>query len=1049
MKKAFKLTVCAIFLPALGWAAVRLPELNASAQTGKVDFVRDIQPIFQKSCYPCHGPKRAMGQLRFDEKSLAFKGGISGKVIIPGNSQGSRLVQRLLGLGGEAQMPMGGDPLPPEQIALIRAWIDQGAGWPGAEDAKEEAKPAEIAKHWAYVKPVRPEPPAVKNAAWVRNPIDNFVLARLEKEGLAPSPEAPKETLIRRLYLDLIGLPPSPAEVDAFLADKSNDAYERLVDRLLASPHYGERWARPWLDLARYADTNGYEKDLRRTIWKYRDWVINAFNKDMPFDQFTVEQIAGDMLPGATEEQKIASGFHRNAMTNQEGGVDQQEALFEAILDRVSTTATVWLGSTLACAQCHNHKYDPFTQKEFYQFYAFFANTDYRMEGDASVSEEKLIEPVLELPTAEQQARRREIETEIAGLKETLRTRTPELEAQQAVWENEVRSSYNDWTPLDPTRLLSTGGATLKTLSDTSVLVSGANPEKDTYVIEARTNLTGITGLRLEALPDARLPRGGPGRDPYGNFFLTGFHAEIRAADGSAKAETLVFSDVVADDAAKGAKNLIEQKKELSDYKPSGWAIDASKEETRLARQLVFVPEKPFGFGKETLIRIVLKHESLDGGQGIGRFRLSVTTAKEPKKIVEISAKLRPVLETPADSRQEKQKRQLADFYLTIAPALKEARSRLEALQKSLKDLGIVSTLVMRERPSFERPATPLRIRGSFTNPGDKVYAGVPAVLHPLPESQLPNRLGLARWLVDENNPLVARVTVNRFWEQLFGRGIVETSEDFGAQGTPPTHPELLDWLATEFMRQKWSMKAIIRLTVTSATYRQSSKVTPELLERDPYNRLLARGSRFRMEAEMIRDVALAASGLLGRKIGGPSVFPYQPEGIWSLPYNDDKWVMSKGEDRYRRGIYTFWRRTAPYPAFLPFDAPSRETCTVRRVRTNTPLQALTTLNDPAFFEMAKGLATRILTEAPATTQGRIAYGFRLCAARSPKPAEAERLAALYQQQIEQFTKDTDAAKKLIDGVALSGAQASEAEFAAWSVVANVLLNLDETLTRE
>jgi hypothetical protein len=1009
----------------------------------KIDFAADIRPILEKSCFPCHSAKKAMGQLRLDDRRMALKGGSSGVAIRPGDSRNSLLLQRISGLGNQARMPLLGDPLDKTQIDLIGAWIDQGAVWNDDDtDAGRRTPDTAPAGHWAYRKPLRHTPPAVKNRAWIRNPIDHFILARLEKEGLQPSPEAAKETLLRRLYLDLTGLPPAPEEIDEFLTASDPKAYEKVVDRLLASPHYGERWARLWLDLARYADTNGYEKDNRRVMWKYRDWLIQALNRDLPFDRFTIEQIAGDMLPNATLDQKIATGFHRNTLLNQEGGVDPEEARWEVTVDRVNTTATVWLGTTLGCAQCHNHKYDPFTQKDFYRVFAFFDNAEYQIEGRPLEKWAK--EPTLYLPTPEQAAKRDELNQEITKLEETLKTITPELASQQSQWEGEVREAANHWTTLEPVEY-SAISATLKKLDDHSILATGEISPKDVYTITAKTNLTGITAIRLEALPDAKLPKGGPGRDAYGNFALNGFDVQLSPADDPDKKEPVVFVDAASDDGS--VKNLLRKDS-------SGWRIEATNDGERMARQAVFVPQTPVGSAGGTLLEIKLRHNNPAVKQTIGRFRLSVTTAGKPTAVANIAVKLRPILNLSMDQRSKEAKEKLSQYFLSIAPALAESRERFNRARKALADLNILTAEVMAEKPSYERPFTHLRNRGSFTSVGEKVYAGVPASLHPLPDNQMPNRLGLAYWLVDSENPLVARVTVNRFWEQFFGQGLVETSEDFGTQSQPPSHGELLDWLATEFMRgkwglNKWSMKAIQRLIVTSATYRQSSRVTPQLLARDPYNRLLARGARFRLEAEMIRDLALSASGLLSRKIGGASVFPLQPEGVWNTPYSSERWQVSSGEDRFRRGLYTFIRRTAPYPMFTTFDAPSREQCTVRRVRTNTPLQALTMLNDEAFFVAARALAGRMTKQGRGDIQTGIGYGFRLCTSRQPTARELARLMALFEQQHERFGKDAAAAKALLKDDSDSLPVKQRSEMAALTLVANVLLNLDETLTRE
>jgi hypothetical protein len=987
----------------------------------EVDFTKDVQPLLEKNCYACHSGTQPKGQLRLDVAAGIQKGGIGGPAVIAGKSSESRLIHRIEGKGGEQRMPLKGEPLKPAEIAIIASWIDRGAKLPAAPASSSVSV---IEKHWAYVPPVRPAVPAVKNKAAVSNPIDAFILAKLESRGLGFSTPASKETLIRRVSLDLIGLPPTPKEVSAFVNDSSPDAYEKLVDRLLASPHYGERWARHWLDLARYADTNGYEADHQRTMWKFRDWVINAYNRDMPFDQFTIEQIAGDMLPNATESQKIATGFHRNTLYNEEGGVDKDEAYFEVLVDRVGTTATVWLGSTLACAQCHNHKYDPFTHKDFYSMMAFFNNNSKEEEKYGATSV-KYREPVLDLATPDQEKTREQLKARIKQIEDKLKTHTPELEKEQALWEERSLEARKEWKTLLPSALRGEAGSKLNADKDGVIVATGDNPQRETYAIEAPAPKGQLTGLRIETLPDASLPRGGPGRDVYGNFIVTEVHLEI-VKDG--RATPVEFKRIVADDGrvqAKGTRQL--------------WTIDASKDETRLSRQLVLVPREPAAVPGGATVRVRLVQNSDFIGQNIGKFRLSVTGMADPTIVVKVRPKLRPVLETPAGQRSSEQAKELAEFFRTVAPSLEASRDELKERKNELDELGIVTALTMEERPGFERPSDHVRIRGAFASKGEKVYADVPASLGALPPSELPNRLGLARWLVSRQNPLTARVTINRLWEHYFGRGIVETTEDFGSQGERPVNPELLDWLAVEFMEKGWSQKAMHKLIVTSTAYRQTSKMTPALLEADPYNRLISRGPRFRLEAEMIRDTSLAASGLLSSKIGGPSVFPPQPPGVWDLPYNDAKWEESEGEDRYRRGIYTFIRRSALYPAMMNFDATSREFCTVRRIRTNTPLAALTTLNDVAFFEMAQALAKRMVTEGGDTDSSRITHGFRLVASRAPKPEEQDRLLTWFATERRYFDSHEEEAAQV----------GGSAELAPWTMMANVLLNLDETLTKE
>lgn len=981
-----------------------------SMPAARVDYARDVAPILRSSCYGCHSGAQPKGQLRLDVKSVAMR------VITPGGSEKSRLIARVEGRGGEARMPFNGTPLGPEQIATLKRWIDAGAEWPESLDARDQSP----AKHWAYVKPVKPAPPVVKHVELVRNPIDNFLLARLEQEGLSYSPEASKETLARRVSLDLIGLPPTPQELTAFVNDTRPDAYERLVDRLLASPHFGERWARPWLDLARYADSNGYEKDDRRSVWKYRDWLINALNRDMPFDEFTIEQIAGDMLPNATEDQRIATGFHRNTQFNEEGGVDKDESYFEVQVDRVATTATVWLGSTLGCAQCHNHKFDPFTQKDFYSMMAFFNNGEKKQisTGDTSTY---YIEPVLEMPTPEQKKQREAIEARIEALRNETTTLTPELKAQEAEWEKAVLNAEQAWRVITPAKLVGAAGSTLTAESDGRIFASGAAPRNENYVIEFALPGGSASGIRLEALPDARLPRGGPGRDAYGNFNITQIKVEV--PDGSGWAPVAV-QKLAAD---TGARSLETKRGQV-------WTVDASREDKRLARQLVVVFEQPL---RAPMVRLTIVQDSEFSCQSVGSFRLSATDASDPATIVSVSNSLRSLL--GKSGRSEEQDEKLRDYFLNITPSLQAARDALKKARDEKDKQEIISTLVMGERPSFDRPFDFIRIRGGFSAKADKVYANVPAVLPALPDSEMPNRLGLARWLASKDNPLTARVAVNRLWEQYFGHGIVETSEDFGTQGQRPSHPELLDWLATEFMDRGWSMKTIDRLIVTSTAYRQSSNVTPELFAKDQYNRLIARGPRFRMAAEMVRDTILDESGLLSAKIGGPSVFPPQPPGIWDMPYNDDVYQVSQGEDRYRRGIYTFARRSAPYPTQINFDAPSREVCTVRRTRTNTPLQALNLLNDEAFWEAAHAMAARLAKEGGSDARSRIDYGYLLATGRHAKPEELNYLAKYQTDEEARFAAHVDEAKKI----------GGDPETASWTMVANVLLNLDETITKE
>ena len=700
----------------------------------------------------------------------------------------------------------------------------------------------------------------------------------------------------------------------------------------------------------------------------------------------------------------IASGFHRNTLLNQEGGIDVEEARWETLVDRVNTTSTVWLGSTIACAQCHNHKYDPFSQRDYYRLLAFFDNVEYSVFGQQG-GDHWIQEATIDLPTADQEKRRAALAAELKTLEARLTDPDDKIDAAYPAWEQAMRETDAVWTAIQPDKARA-DSATLTVQPDSSVMASGKHPGVDRYQVEGTIKEGQVTGIRLEAIPDQSLPQGGPGRDAYGNFVVTGFTVELVSTDG--KATPVTFADAVADDWTNGkVTDLIKMTAaSRNDDLPPGWTIDATRDSHRLRRQVVFVPASPIDVPAGTELRLTLRFNGANVGQALGRFRISSTTNAAPLKTVSIPARVRDFLSIDPKVREPGQEKAVRSQYREQCPELAPVRDRIAAVKKELADLGIISALVMREKQSYERPSTPFRERGAYLAPGERVYARTPAVLPPMAEDEMPNRLGLARWLVSPANPLTARVAVNRAWEQFFGRGLVETSEDFGTQGAPPSHPELLDWLATEFVRLQWSQKALHRLIVTSAAYQQDAQATPALLAKDPSNRLIARGPRFRMEAEMVRDATLAAAGLLSEKIGGPSVFPDQPDGIWDNPYSDEKWVTSQGGDRYRRGLYTFVRRTSPYPSFMTFDATSRELCTVRRVRTNTPLQALTLLNDEVSMEAARALADRVDRATPPTpavaapnTRERAALAFRFCTSRRPSEHEIDLVVQSFERQ--------------------------------------------------
>ncbi len=997
-----------------------------SAQT--IDFVRDIQPIFVRSCHSCHGDKLQMGRLRLDSKTLAMEGGQSGKLIFPGNAATSILYQRVAGIGDQARMPMGAKPLDAGEVARIKAWIDQGAHWP----EHPAAKTAAIKKHWAFLPPQRAALPQVKAARWSANAIDRFVLARLEAEGLVPSPEADKTTLLRRLSLDLTGLPPSPEQVRGFLDDKSANAYQRQVERLLASPHYGERWARIWLDAARYADSDGFEKDKQRQVWFYRDWVIQALNRDLGYDRFIIEQLAGDLLPSASQDNRVATGFLRNSMLNEEGGIDPEQFRMEGMFDRMDAIGKGILGITIQCAQCHNHKYDPLAQQDYYRMFAFINNSH-----EANIT----------AYTSQDQAKRGELMAQIRRIEEELQRRVPDWKQRMAQWESAVHNNQPEWTVVRPeVEDISTGGQRYIAMPDGSLLAQGYAPTKHSVKLTVTTEMKNITAFRLELLNDPNLPLGGPGRSIKGTGALTEFEVAAAPAVSGAKPAKLKIARASADIelAERDLDAIFHDKSKqrrvtgpiafaIDGKEETAWGIDAGPARRNLPRKAVFNLDQPLANSGPTELTINLSQKhggwNSDDNQShnLGRFRLSITS--DPNASADpLPVRVRELLAVPAERRTPEQAREVFSYWRTTAGDWAEANQRIEELWRSHPEGS--SQLVLMERAEI-RP-THLLSRGDFLKPAQLVTAGVPSFLHAMPAGAPANRLGFAQWLVDRNSPTTARSIVNRIWQAYFGTGIVATSEDLGLQSEAPSHPELLDWLSVEFMEKGWSLKQLHRLIVTSATYRQSSRVSESLYERDPYNRLLARGSRLRVDGEIVRDIALAVSGLLNPAIGGPSVYPPAPDFLFLPPasYGPKNWHEEKGEDRYRRALYTFRYRSVPYPMLENFDAPNGDMSCVRRTRSNTPLQALTTLNEPLFLEAARALAQKTVSEGGGTDATRIEYAFRRTVARAPTSAERAELQSLLERQTQRSKGD-------------------DAQLAAWTLVARVLLNLDETITKE
>jgi hypothetical protein len=1077
---SFVRTLAAVFpLTLVNAAEFDASRLPPAAPT--TDFEKQIKPLLERSCVRCHGEEKQKSDFRLDSREALLRGGENGKAIIERDSAQSPLVRYVSRLVEDFEMPpKKEEALTPEQVGWLRAWIDAGAPWPSgtklvAQNGGANAAEKKRENHWAFKAPQRPPLPAVKKTAWVRTPIDQFILDRLERERLDPSLEADRAILLRRLSLDLIGLPPTVEELDAFINDARPDAYSRQVERLLASPHYGERWARHWLDAARYADSDGYEKDKPRSVFFYRDWVVNAMNRDLPYDRFIIEQLAGDLLPNPTQDQRVATGFLRNSMLNEEGGVDPEQFRMEAMFDRMDALGKSVLGLTIQCAQCHDHKFDPISQEEYYRLFAFLNNDD---EAQPLVY------------TASEQKKRSTILRQIAAKERALEESTPDWQEKMAAWEDELRSKAGEpvaWQVIQPTvEDISTGGQRYLPLPDGSFLAAGFQPTKHEVKMSVKTDVREIAAFRLELLRDANLPCGGPGRSHLGTFALTEFKAESVMPGESAKSAALKFSDAFANFAPAAETpvhlNFNEKTPVRRVIGPASYAIDG-KDDTAWSNDLgpgrrntacaaVFVLEKPLvrENGNELVIRLAQKHGGWNAddlhGNNLGRFRISITSQR-PNDWERLPANVRELFAIPRDARSPAQQQTIFRYWRTTVAAWDETNRAIDALWKEYPEGATQCMLQARNTPR----ETHMLKRGDWLKPTRAVQPDVPAILNPLPANAPRTRLTLAQWLVDERAPTTARAAVNRVWQNYFGTGLVATPEDFGTQSEAPSHPELLDWLACELMRptfalegaasatgadlSPWSLKHLHRLIVHSSTYRQRSNVTPALHERDPYNRLLARGPRFRVEGEIVRDIQLAASGLLNPALGGRPVMPPAPVFLFQPPasYAPFPWVEETGPDRYRRALYTYRRRTTPYPLLQTFDVPEGNVACVRRARSNTPLQALTTLNETLAIEAAQALARRIIEHGGSSDRERIDYGFKRCVARTPSDEERAELLRLIAKQTSRIAEGWIDPWLLATGrnekPANLPAGVTPAQLAAYTSVARVLLNLDETMTKE
>ncbi|MEQ2007970.1 MAG: PSD1 and planctomycete cytochrome C domain-containing protein [Limisphaerales bacterium] len=1004
-----------------------------AASAKKVDYNRDIRPVLSENCFFCHGPdeKKREAKLRLDVREAA----IAAKAFVPGKPDQSELVKRIFTKDVDDLMP------PPDshkkltvaQKDLFKRWIAEGA---------------EYQTHWAYVAPKRPAVPAGKNG------VDVLVQQRLKEVGLKPSAEADRRTLARRLYFDLLGLPPKPEEVDAFANDKSPDAYAKLVERLLASPHYGERMAIGWLDVVRYADTIGYHSDTPRNVFPYRDYVIKSFNENKRFDQFTREQLAGDLFPNASLETRVASAFNRLILSTEEGGAQPKDYEQRYLTDRVRAVGTVWLAQTTGCAQCHDHKFDPIAQRDFYSLGAFFADIKEPIVGKR--------EEGMPVPSAQDTAEVVRLDGEITKFQSDFDAPHPELSAKFNEWQDTAFAAVQQdakWKPLKPAKVASAQKSKLAVQADGSVLASGKAPDKDTYTVTVTNALKAVTGLRVEALPDDSLPAKGPGRGANGNFVLTEVAVKIQAGKSKPEPVKLAAAHATIEQAAAAPQKSWAAAHTIDgDEKDAtlGWAV---LPEVGQAQHLVLELTAPLSVEAGDTLTIELRQNSTKKEHLLGKFRLATTSEADAARVAHPApppADIAVILKVTTDKRTGAQKDKLFAHFKGLAPELAKLRTDLAAAKKAKTDFEAKIPKCLVSVSSETKRTVRILPRGNWMDESGPVMqpalpAFLPVSLKRDAKADAPlTRADLAEWIVAKDNPLTARVFVNRLWKQFFGTGLSKVLDDMGAQGEPPVNPALLDWLASEFVASGWDVKHLVRTIVMSATYRQTSVATKEQQARDPFNREHARQSRWRVDAELVRDNALTIAGLLNPKIGGPSVKPYQPDGYWeNLNFPVRSWEASKGDEQFRRGLYTWWQRSFLHPSMLAFDAPSREECAAERTRSNIPQQALVLLNDPTYVESARAFAARIVKEGSGDAAARINWAWKQALSRAPRPDELATARALYDKHLAQYKADPKAAESLLKvGLAPLPSAADQAELAAWTSVARVILNLHETITR-